>query len=145
MITGTFAFSGTELVGCCWSSQNRRRTIPQAIRLAFWRILFFYVLSIFLLGLIILTTHHIYCRPQSHTPQLQRLRSLLLMQLHRFLRFRVFLTVAFSFLCCIRRTLTSISGVDPRQSTKKSFGRPMAVGFRFQCWWLQALFASWHI
>jgi amino acid transporter len=34
-------------------AQNPRRTIPRAIRLTFYRILFFYVLSVFLLGMIV--------------------------------------------------------------------------------------------
>ena len=34
-------------------AQNPRKTIPRAIRLTFWRILVFYVLTIFLLGLLV--------------------------------------------------------------------------------------------
>jgi amino acid transporter len=34
-------------------AQNPRRTIPRAIRLTFYRILFFYILSVFLLGMIV--------------------------------------------------------------------------------------------
>jgi amino acid transporter len=34
-------------------AQNPRKTIPRAIKLTFYRILFFYILSIFLLGMIV--------------------------------------------------------------------------------------------
>ncbi|PVU87399.1 hypothetical protein BB561_006355, partial [Smittium simulii] len=49
-----FAFQGTEIVGItAGESQNPSRDIPKAIRSIFWRILLFYVLTIFLIGLII--------------------------------------------------------------------------------------------
>ncbi|KAK7426419.1 amino acid transporter [Neonectria magnoliae] len=52
MIVATFAYLGTELVGVTvGEAQNPRKTIPRAIRLTFFRILFFYCLSVFLLGL----------------------------------------------------------------------------------------------
>jgi yeast amino acid transporter len=45
---------GTELVGVTvGEAQNPRKTIPRAIKLTFYRILFFYVLSVFLLGMIV--------------------------------------------------------------------------------------------
>ncbi|EGE83765.2 hypothetical protein RJZ56_003407 [Blastomyces dermatitidis] len=54
MVTGTFAFLGTELVGVTvGEAQNPRKTIPRAIRLTFYRILFFYILSVFLLGMLV--------------------------------------------------------------------------------------------
>ena len=54
MVTATFAYLGTELVGVTvGEAQNPRRTIPRAIRLTFYRILFFYVLSVFLLGMLV--------------------------------------------------------------------------------------------
>ncbi|KAF2397984.1 amino acid permease Dip5 [Trichodelitschia bisporula] len=54
MITAVFAYLGTELVGVtAGEAQNPRKTIPRAIKLTFFRILFFYVLSVFLLGLIV--------------------------------------------------------------------------------------------
>ena len=34
-------------------AQNPRKTIPRAIQLTFWRIMIFYVLSVFLLGMIV--------------------------------------------------------------------------------------------
>lgn len=54
MVNATFAYLGTELVGTTAAeAKNPRRSIPKAIRLTFYRILFFYCLSIFLVGLII--------------------------------------------------------------------------------------------
>lgn len=52
MVTATFAYLGTELVGITvGEAVNPRKTVPRAIRLTFWRILFFYVLSVLLVGL----------------------------------------------------------------------------------------------
>lgn len=54
MVTATFAYLGTELVGVTvGEAQNPRRTIPRAIRLTFFRILVFYVLSVFLVGMLV--------------------------------------------------------------------------------------------
>ncbi|KAI9843287.1 MAG: hypothetical protein M1837_006502 [Sclerophora amabilis] len=54
MVTATFAYLGTELVGVTvGEAQNPRRTIPRAIKLTFYRILIFYVLSVFLLGMLV--------------------------------------------------------------------------------------------
>lgn len=54
LVTATFAYLGTELVGVTvGEAQNPRKSIPRAIRLTFYRILFFYVLSVLLLGMII--------------------------------------------------------------------------------------------
>ncbi|KAF7507612.1 hypothetical protein GJ744_010282 [Endocarpon pusillum] len=54
MVTAVFAYLGTELVGVTvGEAQNPRKTIPRAIKLTFYRILFFYVLSVFLLGMIV--------------------------------------------------------------------------------------------
>ena len=53
-MTATFAYLGTELVGVTvGEAQNPRRTIPRAIRLTFFRIVFFYILCVFLLGMIV--------------------------------------------------------------------------------------------
>lgn len=53
-VSATFAYLGTELVGVTvGEAQNPRRTIPRAIRLTFYRIVFFYVLSVFLLGMLV--------------------------------------------------------------------------------------------
>jgi len=52
MVTATFAYLGTELVGVTvGEAQNPRKTVPRAIRLTFYRILFFYVLSVLLVGM----------------------------------------------------------------------------------------------
>ncbi|KAI0128351.1 amino acid permease [Xylariales sp. AK1849] len=52
MVTATFAYLGTELVGVTvGEAQNPRKTVPRAIRLTFYRILFFYVLSVLLIGM----------------------------------------------------------------------------------------------
>jgi yeast amino acid transporter len=54
MVTATFAFLGTELVGVTvGEAQNPRKTIPKAIKLTFYRILFFYCLSVLLLGMVV--------------------------------------------------------------------------------------------
>ena len=54
MTTATFAYLGTELVGVTvGEAQNPRKVIPRAIKLTFFRILFFYVLSVFFLGMIV--------------------------------------------------------------------------------------------
>ncbi|EMR67323.1 hypothetical protein MGN70_011542 [Eutypa lata] len=52
MVTATFAYLGTELVGVTvGEAQNPRKTVPRAIKLTFFRIVFFYCISIFLLGM----------------------------------------------------------------------------------------------
>jgi amino acid transporter len=54
MVTATFAYLGTELVGVTvGEAQNPRKTIPRAIRLTFYRILVFYCLSVLLLGMLV--------------------------------------------------------------------------------------------
>ncbi|KAL5092745.1 hypothetical protein Trisim1_000482 [Trichoderma cf. simile WF8] len=54
MVNATFAYLGTELVGVtAGEAQNPRRSIPKAIKLTFFRILFFYCLSVFLVGMIV--------------------------------------------------------------------------------------------
>lgn len=54
MVTATFAYLGTELVGVTvGEAQNPRKAIPQAIKLTFYRIVFFYVLSVLLLGTLV--------------------------------------------------------------------------------------------
>jgi lysine-specific permease len=53
MIAG-FSFQGTELVGiAAGESDNPGRNVPKAIRQVFWRILLFYVLAIFVIGMLI--------------------------------------------------------------------------------------------
>ncbi|KAM3416542.1 Dicarboxylic amino acid permease [Cercospora zeina] len=54
MVTAVFAYLGTELVGVTvGEAQNPRRNIPRAIKLTFWRICIFYILSVLFLGMII--------------------------------------------------------------------------------------------
>lgn len=53
-VNAVFAYLGTELIGVTvGEAQNPRKTIPRAIKLTFFRILFFYVLSVFFLGMLI--------------------------------------------------------------------------------------------
>jgi amino acid transporter len=52
--TAVFAYLGTELVGVTvGEAANPRRVIPRAIKLTFYRILLFYVVLVFLLGMLI--------------------------------------------------------------------------------------------
>lgn len=54
MVNAVFAYLGTELIGVTvGEAQNPRKTIPRAIKLTFYRILFFYCLSVFFLGMIV--------------------------------------------------------------------------------------------
>ncbi|RUS27956.1 amino acid permease/ SLC12A domain-containing protein [Jimgerdemannia flammicorona] len=54
LLSAGFAFQGTELVGItAGESKNPRKTVPRAIRNVFWRILLFYVIAIFLEGLVL--------------------------------------------------------------------------------------------
>ncbi|KAI7821079.1 lysine-specific permease [Gamsiella multidivaricata] len=49
-----FSFQGTELIGiAAGESENPRKNVPKAIKQVFWRILLFYVLSIFIIGLVL--------------------------------------------------------------------------------------------
>lgn len=53
-VVAAFAFAGTELVGLAAAeSENPRKSIPLATKQVFWRICFFYVVNLFVLGLII--------------------------------------------------------------------------------------------
>jgi amino acid transporter len=52
LTSAVFSFLGAELVGVTvGEAQNPRKAIPRAVRLTFFRILFFYLLLVFLLGL----------------------------------------------------------------------------------------------
>ncbi|KAF2012748.1 amino acid permease [Aaosphaeria arxii CBS 175.79] len=54
MVTAVYAFSGTELVGITvGEAKHPRLSMPKAVRLTFYRILFFYILSVFLLGMVV--------------------------------------------------------------------------------------------
>nr|WP_240128607.1 amino acid permease [Eikenella corrodens] len=49
-----FSFQGTELIGItAGESENPKESIPKAVKQVFWRILIFYILSIFVIGLLI--------------------------------------------------------------------------------------------
>lgn len=53
-VTAAFAFGGTELVGLAAAeAANPRKTLPTATKQVFWRITTFYVLSLFIVGLIL--------------------------------------------------------------------------------------------
>ncbi|AOW02144.1 amino acid permease/ SLC12A domain-containing protein [Yarrowia lipolytica] len=52
LVTAVFAYLGTELVGVTvGEAQNPRRNVPRAIKLTFYRICFFYILLVMLLGM----------------------------------------------------------------------------------------------
>ncbi|KAF2032055.1 hypothetical protein EK21DRAFT_61693 [Setomelanomma holmii] len=53
-VNAVFAYLGTELIGVTvGEAQNPRKTIPRAIKLTFYRILFFYCLAVFFLGMLV--------------------------------------------------------------------------------------------
>ena len=53
-VTASFAFGGTELTGLAAAeSQDPLKQIPKATKQVFWRIAFFYVVNLFVLGLIV--------------------------------------------------------------------------------------------
>ncbi|MEJ9228338.1 amino acid permease [Peribacillus butanolivorans] len=53
-IAAGFSFQGTEIVGvAAGESEDPAKNIPKAIKSVFWRILLFYVLAIFVIGLLI--------------------------------------------------------------------------------------------
>ncbi|AET37344.1 arginine permease ALP1 Ecym_1087 [Eremothecium cymbalariae DBVPG len=54
LIKAAFTYQGTELVGItAGESKNPRKTVPKAINKVFFRILFFYILSLFFVGLLV--------------------------------------------------------------------------------------------
>ncbi|KAI0867578.1 amino acid permease [Hypoxylon argillaceum] len=56
-VVAAFAFGGTELVGLAAAeSENPRKAIPLAAKQVFFRIFFFYVVNLFILGLIFSST-----------------------------------------------------------------------------------------
>jgi len=53
-VSAAFAFGGTELVGLAAAeTANPAKTLPKAIKQVFWRILFFYIISLLLIGFIV--------------------------------------------------------------------------------------------
>jgi amino acid transporter len=56
-VIAAFSFGGTELVGLAAAeSENPRKAIPTASKQVFWRIAFFYIVNLFILGLILPST-----------------------------------------------------------------------------------------
>ncbi|KAL3470396.1 amino acid permease/ SLC12A domain-containing protein [Aspergillus californicus] len=54
LISAAFSYQGTELVGiAAGETENPRKTVPSAIRKTFFRILFFFVLTIFFIGILV--------------------------------------------------------------------------------------------
>lgn len=54
LIQAAFSYQGTELVGiAAGETENPRKTIPSAIRKTFFRILFFFCLTIFFIGIVV--------------------------------------------------------------------------------------------
>lgn len=52
LLTAGFSFQGTEIVGItAGEAKNPTKTVPRAIRNTFWRIIVFYIVTIFLLGM----------------------------------------------------------------------------------------------
>ncbi|EDO18249.1 hypothetical protein Kpol_543p78 [Vanderwaltozyma polyspora DSM 70294] len=53
-VTAAFSFAGSELVGIASAeSKNPRKSVPQAAKQVFWRILLFYILCLLLVGLLV--------------------------------------------------------------------------------------------
>ncbi|KAK8858403.1 hypothetical protein IAR55_002630 [Kwoniella newhampshirensis] len=54
LVLALFAYMGTELIGVTvGEAKNPRKTIPKAIRKTFFRILFFYIIGVLLVGMIV--------------------------------------------------------------------------------------------
>ena len=53
-VAAGFSFQGTELIGvAAGESSNPDKTIPKAVKMVFWRILIFFILSLFVISLLI--------------------------------------------------------------------------------------------
>ncbi|KAH8554965.1 amino acid permease-domain-containing protein [Umbelopsis sp. PMI_123] len=53
-LLAAFSFQGSELIGViAGETENPRKMVPRAIKQVFWRILLFYICSLFIIGLII--------------------------------------------------------------------------------------------
>ena len=53
-VTASFAYTGTELTGLAAAeTQNPRKEIPKASKQVVWRIAFFYIVNLFIVGLIV--------------------------------------------------------------------------------------------
>ncbi|KTD55104.1 amino acid permease [Legionella sainthelensi] len=54
LVAAGFSFQGTELIGiAAGESENPQTNIPKAIKMIFWRILIFFILSLFIISLLI--------------------------------------------------------------------------------------------
>ncbi|KAJ5311659.1 hypothetical protein N7476_007519 [Penicillium atrosanguineum] len=54
LIKAAFSYQGTELVGiAAGETENPRKSVPSAIRKTFFRIIFFFVLTIFFIGIVV--------------------------------------------------------------------------------------------
>jgi amino acid transporter len=54
LIQAGFSYQGTELVGiAAGETENPRKNVPSAIKKTFWRILFFFVFTVFFIGILI--------------------------------------------------------------------------------------------
>jgi yeast amino acid transporter len=71
-VTAAFAYTGTELTGLAAAeSANPRKEIPRASRQVVWRILIFYIVNLFLVGLIVPSDSELYTAEGStsrHSP-----------------------------------------------------------------------------
>ncbi|KAJ1018483.1 hypothetical protein NDA18_006634 [Ustilago nuda] len=53
-VQSAFSFAGTEIIGVAvGEAENPRKNVPKAIKRVFWRILLFYVVAIFMVGLVV--------------------------------------------------------------------------------------------
>lgn len=53
-VTASFAYGGTELTGLAAAeAEDPRRQIPKATKQVFWRVAFFYIVNLFMVGLIV--------------------------------------------------------------------------------------------
>lgn len=69
-VTASFAFSGTELTGLAAAeSQNPEREIPKATKQVVWRICIFYIINLFLVGLIVPANSVLYQSPGGESRQ----------------------------------------------------------------------------
>ncbi|OLL23140.1 Cationic amino acid transporter 1 [Neolecta irregularis DAH-3] len=65
-VNAAFAFAGTELVGLAAAeAANPRKSLPKAIKQVFWRITLFYIISLFIVGLIVPYTDNRLLNPSS--------------------------------------------------------------------------------
>ncbi|GME33919.1 Amino acid permease [Neofusicoccum parvum] len=53
-VTAAFSFGGTEMVGLAAAeAANPRKSLPKATKQVFWRIFLFYILNVFIMGLVV--------------------------------------------------------------------------------------------